>query len=443
MIKAGFARVDVTPPLGTKMTGYYALRNADGMLDPLELNAIALQSGEDTALFITGDFMYCYGADVTLFRNLVARETGLSLDQVFYQSLHPHTTTTIGAVQGVTDEIYHKMLCRRFVDVAKMAISDLGEARISMGEEALSEPVAFLRRFRMKDGTVRTNPGVLNPEIDHPLDDADNTVRLVKFCREGKKDIALVGFQNHPDMVGGTKFSADWPGFVRRMTEERLEGVHCILVNGCEGDVNHINVKKESLTKGLQKNSPEWCKRRYEYCRKVAKSIADVAVSLWDRTKDIEADGIFTKVETDLFPTRTDGMERMAECKELIVKILSDSEFGAKYSLDQKGEISRISKIDNKPLFQKVNVSVLAFGKVAILGYAGEPFTEYAAEVRKAVPELMLFTACLCNGGEGYFPSKKAFEEGGYEVGSTNFPPELPTTLQATATRMLKEYLKK
>ncbi len=443
MFEAGFARVDVTPPLGTRLTGYYAVRFSDGILDPVELNAIALKSGEDTVVIITGDFMYAYGQDSLLYRQLVVKETGLPLENVFYQCVHQHTSTTIGSVSGAVDELYHKFFSRRIVDVAKMALADLSEAKVLIAEKELSEPVAFVRRFRMKDGSVSTNPGVLNPEIDHPLDDADNTVRLVKFAREGKKDIALVGFQNHPDMIGGTKFSADWPGFVRRMTENRLENVHCILINGCEGDVNHINVKKESITKGVKRSDPGWCKIRYEYCRKVGESITDVAVSLWDETEEIAVDRLFSKVETELFPTRTDGIERMAECKELMTKIMSDKEFAAQYRLDQKGEISRIAKLDMKPLFQKVNVSVVAFGKVAILGYAGEAFTEYATEVRKAVPGLFLLTACLANGGEGYFPSKKAFEEGGYEVGSTNFPPSLPVILQGTAVRMLNEYLKK
>ena len=33
MIKAGFSRVDVTPPLGSFLAGYYHNRFADGMLE--------------------------------------------------------------------------------------------------------------------------------------------------------------------------------------------------------------------------------------------------------------------------------------------------------------------------------------------------------------------------------------------------------------------------
>ena len=35
MLKVGFSRLDVTPPLGTDISGYFVRRIADGMLDPL------------------------------------------------------------------------------------------------------------------------------------------------------------------------------------------------------------------------------------------------------------------------------------------------------------------------------------------------------------------------------------------------------------------------
>ena len=40
MLQAGFARVDITPPLGTYMAGYYHERQADGILDPLIANVL-------------------------------------------------------------------------------------------------------------------------------------------------------------------------------------------------------------------------------------------------------------------------------------------------------------------------------------------------------------------------------------------------------------------
>lgn len=67
MFRAGFARVDVTPPLGSILTGYFAPRISDGVLDPVELNALAIGNEEDSILIITGDFMYGHEAELPPF----------------------------------------------------------------------------------------------------------------------------------------------------------------------------------------------------------------------------------------------------------------------------------------------------------------------------------------------------------------------------------------
>ena len=45
-LQIGFSRLDITPPLGTHMAGYYVERLAEGILDPLEVNAVAVSDGE-------------------------------------------------------------------------------------------------------------------------------------------------------------------------------------------------------------------------------------------------------------------------------------------------------------------------------------------------------------------------------------------------------------
>ena len=93
----------------------------------------------------------------------------------------------------------------------------------------------------MKDGSVRTNPGVDNPHILHPIGDVDERVNVLRFDRESDS-LVLVNFGNHPDVVGGCKISADWPGFLRNTVEKALDNTKCIFFNGAQGDVNHVNV---------------------------------------------------------------------------------------------------------------------------------------------------------------------------------------------------------
>ena len=57
MLKAGFARIDVTPPLGTTLAGYYETRYADGILDPLLATAIAFDNGENRIIVVSIDII--------------------------------------------------------------------------------------------------------------------------------------------------------------------------------------------------------------------------------------------------------------------------------------------------------------------------------------------------------------------------------------------------
>ena len=48
-LQAGFARVTITPPLGVPLAGYFIERPAAGVLDDLEVQALALSDGKNKA----------------------------------------------------------------------------------------------------------------------------------------------------------------------------------------------------------------------------------------------------------------------------------------------------------------------------------------------------------------------------------------------------------
>lgn len=431
-MKIGFGRVDVTPPLGTQITGAWQLREADGVMDPLELNAVVLESGEERIVILAADFLSMPESTATPIRNLIAKETGIPAQNILMQCLHQHTATTPGNLSFACAE-YNSVLRRKYVDVVRLAVGDLAEAKMSGAEKETSEEVSFIRRYRMKDGSVMTNPGTMNPEIDHPLGKSDNTVRLVRFTREDAKDIALVAFQTHPDTIGGTEFSADWPGFARRKVEKEMPDVHCILMNGCQGDTNHHKPGRPQISKKLQAE-------RYEFTRRMGEIIAQAALDVWNETKPLKEGAVSSAFQITSIPTNLDGIDRIEECKALYEKILEKDEAVMKLPMSEKGAIRRIAKMENYVLFQKVPVSMVAFGQLAILGYGGEPFTEYADVLRTVHPELFILTACNCNGSQGYLPSAAAFDEGGYEACTTNFTPETPALLQGLAKKLLAEH---
>jgi len=435
MFQAGFARVDITPPLGSPLAGYSTRRISDHVLDPIELNCVAFSDGENTAVLITEDLLYVMENVATPLRDRIGKACGIPADHVFMQGLHQHTSLRIGTRPhvwgpGFNDQTYLDVLYRKFCDVAQLAIADLKDAEMLQAESETPEPISFIRRYRMKDGSVKTNPGFGNPEVDKPLGESDNTVRLLRFKREGADDIALVIFSCHPDVIGGTGFTADWCGFARRYTEKTLEGVKCILVNGAQGDSNHFNVFL-SREEGLKR-------RGYKHADFMGKMISDTAVSLWDKAEPMETGRVWGKVEMIYNATNTEGMDRIEECQQILREVARGER--PKLNLNDAGEVSRIAELKRELLFQKVPVSVLCIGKAGFVGYGGEPFTRYAANAREVGAPMYIITACLTNGGQGYLPTKEAFDEGGYEAGSSRFTPTLEQETKESAKRLLDEY---
>ena len=411
MIKAGFSRVDVTPPLGSYLAGHYQKRYADGILEPIELNAIAISDGKNTAVVIVSDLQGLRRAWADPIRNMVAEKVGLPTTSISVTALHQHTSSALRPGEKnnvIKDNAYLDFLYRKFCDVAEMAIADMEEAEMSVGAMETSEPIAFIRRYMMKNGKVITNPYDAIEDIVMPSEKQDDTVRLIRFKRENKKDIAFVNFQTHPDVVGGNKYSWDWCGYVRLFVEKDNPDTHCILMNGFEGDSNHINYMGEQ-------------KRGHEHCIHMGRVIANAVRDMWNETEKKDVDTVLSKVSVVYNKTRSDGVEYFDECQKLLSEHPGESELKTKSGISYTEAVRIVTAVKSAPLFQKIPVTVIELGDVAIVGLAGEAFVNYGKNVRELYPNKFILTSCSMNGHEGYLPTTKAFEQGGYEVTASPF----------------------
>ena len=307
-----------------------------------------------------------------------------------------------------------------------MALDDLSDAVMTIGEEETAEQISFIRRYKLKDGTYRTNPFGVEDQILEPAEKPDNTVRLIRFKRENKKDIAVVNFACHPDVLGGLKLSADWCGYVRKFVEEDNEDASCILVNGFQGDSNHINFmgeKKVGLERAIE----------------MGRIIADTVKSIWDKGETVKEGKLSSSVEIAYTPTSRDKIEFYDECKKLYREkpgqTSEKTESGIAYT--EAGRI--ITTVESAPLIQKIPIAVISVGSVVIVGIGCEPFTNYATTIRNNYPEKFVITSCLMNGFEGYLPTKIAFKQGGYEAITSPYT----DSVEEDCMKVINELIKK
>jgi hypothetical protein len=135
MIKAGFGRCDITPPLGIKMGGYYRERISDGVLDKLEVTALALENEGAKALLIGIDNEGLRQNLTNDLRNFISGKTNIPFEAIIISATHSHTSPMARKDSGdVLVESYVSNLYEKMLKASELAILDLKESSVYVGE---------------------------------------------------------------------------------------------------------------------------------------------------------------------------------------------------------------------------------------------------------------------------------------------------------------------
>lgn len=423
-LQAGFSRVDVTPMLGIGMAGYYVPRFADGILDPLQINAIALACGEEKVLLMSIDHCGIVKEVLDPMIGGICKVTGLPRETVYIHATHTHTGPFLNVNPTDPLEIeYAQFVTRKFADAARLALDDLQPARMGWGIGDAPN-IAFVRRFRMKDGSVRTNPGVDNPDIVAPIGDVDERVNVLRFDRENDS-LILVNFGDHPDVVGGCKISADWPGFLRTTVEKALDNTKCIFFNGAQGDVNHVNVHPRGGYLNDMFMDFDDVARGYKHARYMGRVVAGGVLQAYDKVNYVDVDSIRCAQKVIDVPANLPDPAELPEARHIndLHNAGRDAElpYTGMMLTTVVARAARMVRLENGPDSFRMPLSAIAIGPVAMFGIPGEPFTGVGRALKEAEGFQLVLPTCNTNAKEGYFPMLECYEEGGYEAGSSNF----------------------
>ena len=424
-LKIGYARVNITPPMGVNIAGYYQERIADGVLDELEACAVAVSSGDSTAIIITIDHCGLSKAYLNEWRANVAEATGVAPEAVFIHTTHTHTGPVLYKNhKNPLTEQYEIFLKSRVRDVAVFAVADMKPAKMGIGVSE-AKNVAFIRRYRMKDGSAKTNPGVNNPDIVAPIGITDESVSVVRFDREGAETVVIANFANHPDVVGGNKISADWPGMTRRFVEQAIDNTKCIMLNGAQGDVNHVNVHPKAGDFNDMFNDFDGCSRGYGHARHIARVVTGAVLSVYDKVEYIDADSVkYTQKIVEIPSNKPDPKDLpLAHKYNDLHKAGRDDEipYTAMMLTTVVAEAGRMVRLENAPDTFPMIFSAISIGDVAFFGIPGEPFNGVGRGLKAAEGWKMVIPCCNTNAKEGYFPMIDSYMEGGYEASGSNF----------------------
>jgi hypothetical protein len=151
---AGYAKINITPPLGVSLAGYFDPRPNVGVLDELYVRAVAFGEGEKAAVLIVCDLVNMKGDLSFQWPKRIAERLSLPHEAVFLTHTHTHTGPDVGG--SWEDQQYNDWLLRRLGDVAQMALDDRKPVTDVQTAETQTSGMTFVRRFLHKDGHYQT-----------------------------------------------------------------------------------------------------------------------------------------------------------------------------------------------------------------------------------------------------------------------------------------------
>lgn len=296
-LKVGYAQVDINPPLGIGIGGYYKARYAKGYLDNLKASALAFQCGETQIVLISVDLLGVNKKYYGRYSSLIEEKTGLPQDHIFLSATHSHTAAMIEPTDRFPvdkDQInrYADFVGERLVDAVKLALADVKPGKMGYIVGYAPDRVAYIRRYKMKDGTTMTCPPINDPNIDHAIGELDQRVNVLRFDREGGASVVLVNYGLHADTTNGEMISADWPYWMRNTIEKALDGVQCIYFNGAEGDVGSTHVWPEGGDMNDTEISFDNEMKSPGMSRFVGRALAGTVLQVYDKACFVDVDEI-------------------------------------------------------------------------------------------------------------------------------------------------------
>ena len=405
MFRAGAAIVDITPDLGCHLMGYFNDRIADDIHDRLHAKAIVLSDGSTSLGFVVCDLIVIPNSVAEQAKTCIEKTVGIPASHVLICGTHTHTGPAIEAALGTPEEEgYGEWVATRIADAFVLAYRRLEPAQVGYTRGDCGAEV-HNRRYHMKDGSVRTNPGYLNPDIVEPAGPTDPGLGLLILRTPERRPIAvLANLALHYVGAGvATAISADYFA-VFGETLQRCAGTSFVapITNGCSGDINNIDTTRPAPT------SPH----PYFQIERVANVAASEAWKIWNglREEDFRSDvKLDARLERIPFHARVPSDEELEAAQARLAAGTDPKDREWAYARE-------IVLVSEAPSVWDVPIQAIRIGDLGIVGLPAEVFAEIGLDIKARSPFVQTINISLANAWVGYVATDKALDEGSYET---------------------------
>lgn len=395
MVKIGYGKEIVTPPIGSGMIGYFEDRISKGVKDDLYARSLCLNDKDNCVFVVSSDFCWIEPSVVEKVKKMISEKLKIKKPNLVIHATHTHTGPLTGFNKDIiytekikVDEKYIENLPSMIFKAIEQSYRSLQNVFVGFGSCNVSG-ISFIRRYKMKNGMVITNP-VDRTQIVEPSGEIDQTLNIMKIVDEKNRLIGVaMNFPLHPDTIGGDLISGDWPGV---LVEKVSKEFHCeaIFFNGAAGDINHIN-PFDSQTRSSQ------------ITEKIASTIFDSVRNMLPGIKCFSINNIVFSQDVFKLPKRKISEKDIEQAKKDIEKYSpSNLRYMVANALLMQARIKG-DTIDNP-------VALLTLdNKMGAFFLSGELFSSIGLKIKNIMDVEYKWIIENCNGFAGYIPDEEAF----------------------------------
>ena len=234
-MKIGFAKTDITPPLGTELAGYAGYRPCNGIHDPLWCKTVVLEQPSGRYGLVVLDLM-C--VDESLYQHIAraVSDLGISRERLIVSAIHSHAAPR----GGIPDEGPLALVNGadlQHVDTFREYMADV----VAAARSACCKAVERLEPFQ-----IRWARGPVPPvgSERHTGAAPGGEMTVLQARTDSGKNLLLCNFPCHPTVLSAANLqvSADFVGGMEKL----LDADMAMFVNGAAGDISTRFTRREA-----------------------------------------------------------------------------------------------------------------------------------------------------------------------------------------------------
>ncbi|MBO3754314.1 MAG: neutral/alkaline non-lysosomal ceramidase N-terminal domain-containing protein [Candidatus Brockarchaeota archaeon] len=390
-MKVGYAKRDVTPPMGLRLGGYAHRfsRPSQVVHDPLMVSAIHIASHGEDALLIHCDVLGVYRSFADNIKRVLQEKVGIGSNRIFLTTTHTHSGPETITPMWPNTFPYSSKEKKAF----KQWEDFLRESIIEAATEAYEKSTpASLRLGETQVQGLTYNRAYKNNVVDERMP--------FMLIRNRDFNIVLTNYCCHPVCNTDLGVSADYPGeLYARMIRN---GFEVFFTTGSAGNIDPIEKGREFISKmGL--------------------SLQHELMNAMGNTVELAHEGI--NVQNRLVRLKLRGLPPLEESRrkfqaqyELCRSRLDNQEcVTSLLYADEEYEVAKEGKKSVETMIQTLTIG----GEVVFISIPGELFVEFGLGIREKANSVGYKSAMVSTYSEdyiGYIPDKAAFEKVTYEA---------------------------